>query len=255
MYHDDDDGYGHEDQETSSSPFDPFYAGGWIDEALHEVKSGKEATVYCCRGGTRVGGALVAAKVYRSRQRRGFKNDAAYREGRVITDRRARRAVERKSSFGREEAFASWIAHEYATLERLHEAGAAVPRPYTRSSTAILMDYIGDAHDPAPLLAGVALDPDEARDLFRHLMRDIELLLAHDVIHGDLSPYNILWWEGRATIIDVPQAVDPRANPSARALLARDIENVCRYVARSGVLSDPARIADSLWRRYLRAEL
>ena len=51
-------------------------------------------------------------------------------------------------------------------------------------------------------------------------------------------------------MIDFPQAVDPQVNPNARALLARDVTNVCRFFARHGVPTDPERIADLLWRRY-----
>jgi len=101
----------------------------------------------------------------------------------------------------------------------------------------------------------VSPTPDEARRLLHTLMREVELWLAHNVVHGDLSPYNILWWRGSATVIDFPQAVDPRVNANAQALLSRDIENVCRYVARHGVRADHHRIADNLWRRFLRAEL
>src|SRR5436309_2682820 len=91
--------------------------------------------------------------------------------------------------------------------------------------------------------------------LFTRIMRNVELWLAYNVVHGDLSAFNILWWEGNVTIIDVPQAVDPRVNPNARDLLARDIDNVCRYFSRSGVQADPARLAARLWTRFLHAEL
>jgi RIO kinase 1 len=80
-------------------------------------------------------------------------------------------------------------------------------------------------------------------------------MLGANVVHGDLSPYNVLWWNDRASVIDLPQAVDPRFNRSARALLERDVSNVCRYFARAGVDVNPVRIASDLWRRFLRAEL
>jgi RIO kinase 1 len=101
----------------------------------------------------------------------------------------------------------------------------------------------------------VTLRPDEARPLFERLVRNVELWLANDTVHGDLSAFNVLYWEGRATVIDFPQAVDPRFNPHARALLRRDLENLCRYFGRLGVTADGARIADTLWRRFLRADL
>ena len=239
----------------SPSSLDAFVAEGWISDVLHEVKSGKEATVYCCRAQPRAGVDLVAAKVYRSRHRRTFKNDAIYRKGRVIGDKRVRRAVERKTAFGREAQFGLWVGHEWATLSLLHAAGADVPRPVTCSSNAILMEYVGNVHDPAPLLNDVSLARDDAHNVFTRIMRNVELCLAHNVVHGDLSAFNILWWEGNVTIIDVPQAVDPRVNPNARDLLARDIDNVCRYFSRSGVRADPARLAARLWTRFLHAEL
>ena len=37
----------------------------------------------------------------------------------------------------------------------------------------------------------------------------ISILLFCDSIHGDLSAFNILYWNGAITIIDFPQAVDP----------------------------------------------
>lgn len=237
------------------STLDAFFAEGWITEILYEVKSGKEATVYCCEGDPTKGQALFAAKIYRSRQHRNFKNDAVYQQGRVINDRRMRRAFERKTQFGREVQAAAWTDHEFDTLRTLHAAGAAVPRPVASSPGALLMDFVGDEHGAAPPLHTVSPAPDEARRLFGHVMRNVELWLACDRVHGDLSAFNMLYWRGSVTVIDFPQVVDPRANPDARDLLARDIANVCRYFARHGVRADPARLADDLWRRFTRAEL
>ena len=31
-------------------------------------------------------------------------------------------------------------------------------------------------------------------------------------VHGDLSPHNILYWQGEAKLIDFPQVSDPRFN-------------------------------------------
>ncbi len=232
-----------------------FVAQGWITGIHRQVKSGKEATVYCCHGEPKSGAALVAAKVYLARQARNFKNDAVYQEGRYVADRRQRRAMERKTATGRETQSALWLDHEYRTLGLLHEVGADVPRPITSGGGVILMDYVGDLEAPAPLLAHVAPEPDEAWPLFRRVMRNVELLLACNCVHGDLSAYNMLYWEGAITIIDVPQAVDPRTNPNARDLLARDVENICRYFSRHGVRGDPGRITQQLWARFMRGEL
>ena len=119
----------------------------------------------------------------------------------------------------------------------------------------LLIEYLGTAHDPAPHLNDVEMEPHEAHELFGRVMRNVELWLAHNVVHADLSPFNILYWEGSLTIIDFPQAVDPRVNAKAHDLLARDIANVGRYFARYGVRADPARLADRLWWRFLHNNL
>ena len=84
----------------------PFVARGLVTEVLYPIKSGKEATVYCCRAGPaeEAGGArFLAAKVYRERRGRSFKNDAVYQEGRWHWARntRVRRAFRNRSAFSR----------------------------------------------------------------------------------------------------------------------------------------------------------
>lgn len=234
---------------------DTFIDDGWIDEPFELIKSGKEATVYRCASGPRLDQAFLAVKVYRSRNARRFKNDAVYQAGRVITNRRSRLAFAKKTAFGREFQAGSWTESEFQTLKLLHAAGADVPRPITRSTEALLMEYAGDAESPAPMLSGVTLEPAEAQPLFERLLQNVELWLACDRIHADLSPFNVLYWQGRLTVIDFPQAVDPRFNPNAFALLERDIEHICRYFGRYGVQADAARLASNLWRRFERSEL
>ena len=79
----------------------------------------------------------------------------------------------------------------------------------------------------------------------------MELFLACNRLHGDLSAFNILYWQGRATIIDFAQAVDPRHNPEIYPVLERDVERVYRYFARYGVVADPGAIAAGLWADYM----
>jgi len=219
------------------------------------VKSGKEATVYRCEAHPSTGLPYLAAKFYRPRRTRGFQNDAIYREGRIVRNERLNRAVKNKASFGREAEFAMWKSAEYETLRLLHGAGLDVPKPVAYTENVILMQYVGDAAMAAPPLYAAGLEPDEARMAFERLLWNIEAMLDLHRIHGDLSPYNVLWWEGRAWIIDFPQAIDPRVNRNAQDLLWRDVENVCRFFADYGVHADADGIAGRLWRRYSKARL
>lgn len=252
-----------------SEVLEPFFADGWIDEIVGVLKSGKEGTVYCCRAGVQgrdAGRELLAAKVYRPREHRTFRNDAVYQESRGLDftiageqagkpNKRLQRAFAKKTRVGRAAQYASWMAHEYDTLRLLHRAGASVPEPFAQADHALLMEYFGNDEMPAPLLHHTTLPKDEAPRLFSALLSDIALWLSWGRIHADLSPFNILYWQGKLTVIDFPQAVDPQTNPQARALLGRDIDNVARYFQRFGVRSDPDRLTADLWRRYQRLEL
>lgn len=232
---------------------DVFVEDGPLEEVIGVVKSGKEATVYACRHDD---GRLVAAKVYRDRDVRRFSNDAAYMEGRTRgMRRRDALAITMKSRAGREISFGKWVADEYETLRILHGAGAAVPEPITRSGRVIIMEFIGDEGGAAQPLASARLEPDEARRIFASLIDNIELALSVDRVHGDLSPYNVLYHAGEVRMIDFPQAVDARFNSNALQLLERDIDNICRYFARAGVESDAYRIAQAMWSRFLRSGL
>jgi RIO kinase 1 len=227
---------------------------GLISEVLGVVKSGKEATVYLCTLSADEG--LVAAKVYRSTQVRQFANAAAYGDGRMRgVHRRDAVAMTKKSKVGREMSFGRWVSEEYATLTALHAAGVAVPKPIAMSSSVIIMEYIGDEDAPATPLAAARMDHAEAERVFGVLMRNVEMMLACDRVHGDLSAYNVLYRDGDVRIIDFPQAVDARFNSNALSLLERDIENLCGHFARLGVHADGYRIARGLWARFLRSEL
>ena len=222
----------------------------FITEILLELKSGKEATAWVCAGGPASGADLLVAKIYRPIDERGFKNDAVYQEGRWGGDKRIRRAFEQKSRVGREAQFSSWLGHEYRTLTLLHEAGADVPQPIAKGERAILMEYVGDESGPAPLLKDVRLDGDDARRLFDRLLWNVETFLTCDRVHGDLSPFNILFWEGEAIVIDFPQAVEPEVNRNAYTLLERDLANLCTHFRRFGIRADPGRITADMWMRY-----
>lgn len=234
-----------------------FYDEDLITDVLHAVRSGKEASVYCCAAHPATGADYLAAKVYRPRMFRSLKNDAIYRQSRLQHDRTGRivRNVRRFDAGhkGRALQVKSWIEYEYETQRLLFEGGANVARPISHIGNAVLMEYIGAVGDPAPLLKEVRLAQHEARPLFDCILHNIGLFLACNRIHGDLSEFNILYWQGNVTIIDFAQAVDPRQNAAVFPLLLRDVERVCSYFARYGVVADARELARDLWNSQLGA--
>ena len=230
----------------------------WISDVLRKVKGGKEASVYVCRSGPVIDAPLVAAKIYRPRSLRNLKNDGQYRTGRadldesgnVIMDDGALHAMEKRTNYGEELRHQSWIAYEFQTLEILHAAGADVPRPYAMEKNAILMEYIGELGNAAPALTSVTLAREEVRPLFERVVRNIDLLLSNQRIHGDLSAYNILYWEGDITLIDFPQVVNTESNPAAWNIFLRDVTRICQYFATQGLKHDARKLATDLWTSY-----
>jgi RIO kinase 1 len=80
-------------------------------------------------------------------------------------------------------------------------------------------------------------------------------MLFLNVVHGDLSAYNLLVWNGLVTVIDLPQAVDPRKNRHAKTFLERDVERICEWGTRYGVQRPAGRIAADLWTGWEFADL
>jgi len=232
-----------------------FYEHKWITDVLRRVKGGKEASVYLCRSGPAIDAPLVAAKVYRPRSLRNLKNDGQYRTGRVDLDENGKaivkdgdlHAMEKRTNYGEELRHQSWISYEFQTLEALHQAGADVPRPYAMEKNAILMDYIGDIDSAAPTLNAVSLDREEVKPLYERVLQDVDLLLTNQRIHGDLSAYNILYWDGGISLIDFPQVVQPDSNPAAWTIFLRDVTRICQYFASQGYRRDARKLATDLW--------
>jgi RIO kinase 1 len=239
-----------------------FYDQQWISDVLHLIKGGKEASVYQCVADIQLQSDpqtnYIAAKVYRPRRFRSLKNDSLYREGRQHLDSDGRpinddgmlHAIHKRTAYGRELMHSSWIEHEFQALKTLHAAGADVPTPYASDNNAILMGYIGDANTAASILNGIHLTHNDALQLFQRTIFNIEIMLANGMVHGDLSAFNILYWEGKITLIDFPQVVQPGQNRNAYPIFQRDVERVCEYFQRQGVKSDARRLAEDMWESY-----
>jgi RIO kinase 1 len=246
-----------------ASLFD-WFDDGTLTDILYAVRGGKEANVYCCRGGPSTGGALIAAKVYRPRKFRELSNDAIHREGRGLLDRhgharkardkRMSRAVQRGTRFGKSASHTSWVMHEYNALCALHDAGGAVPTPLASNDNAVLTTFVGDDEGPAPTMNRIRVPPDRARALLDEVLRNMELMLRLGFVHGDLSAYNLLYWQDNAVLIDFPQVADVLRNPHAIGLFVRDVQRICQYFARCGAVADAEALADDLWDRVFETE-
>jgi RIO kinase 1 len=241
-----------------------FYYQDLISDVNAVVKGGKEANVYRVKAHETVGVEWLAAKVYRPRMFRQLRNDTVYREGRVAVgedgkdlnakDWRAVKAMNKGSGYGQALSHTSWLMYEYNTLRALHEAGASVPKPYAVAENALLMEYLGNEDMPARTLSEVRIAKEEVQPLFTEVMRNIDIMLQHGLVHGDLSAYNLMYWEGKIYLIDFPQVVKVKGNRHAREILTRDIVRVCEYFQNLGLKINAERLANRLWRGFGKAD-
>src|SRR3954449_8621199 len=150
-----------------TSPLDALIADGVIDEVLGRLKSGKEADISLVRRGDDV----LAAKVYKDRSTRSFKNNADYKEGRKVRNSRTQRAIEGGGRFGRDAAEQAWKSAEADALYKLSGSGVRVPEPVMFYEGVLLMDLVRDAEGrPAPRLIDVAIAQEAALGVLADLM-------------------------------------------------------------------------------------
>ncbi len=231
---------------------EPLVEDGLIDEVVRQLKSGKEATVYLVRRGERI----LCAKVYKDVEQRSFRQAVQYREGRKVRSSRLARAMEKGSKFGRDEQQAHWQNHEVNALYRLADVGVRVPKPFGCFDGVLLMEMIEDGEgNVADRLSDFEFTPEEARDFHARLVREVVRMLCAGLVHGDLSEFNILVDPDGPVIIDLPQAVDAAANNHARAMLARDVQNLANFFGQYAPSLLETNYADEIWDLYERGDL
>ncbi len=219
---------------------------GTIDDWLGVISSGKEARVHLAAKGD----GLLAVKVFKERNDRSFKNRADYHMAMMPLHTRAARAMANRSGYGKALEDGLWCQREAETLGILAAAGADVPRVVAHGCRSIVMEYFGTAESGASRLSDLRQWLPDARGCFAAVLRNLGLFLECGIVHGDLSPYNILYHDGRPVIIDFPQAVLIAASSAAEALFERDVCVICEYFRRQGVASDAGRVAHQLWSRH-----
>jgi RIO kinase 1 len=230
----------------------PLLEDGVIDEVIRPLMSGKEASVFVVR----CGDEIRCAKVYKDANKRSFKQAVTYQEGRKVRNSRRARAMEKGSKFGKKQQEELWQNAEVDALYQLANAGVRVPQAFGCFDGVLLMELVMDEEGKvAPRLNDVAMSPEQAREDHELVMRDIVRMLCAGIVHGDLSEFNVLVDDYGPVIIDLPQAVNPAANNSAKAMFERDVNNMTRYYANFAPDLLDTQYAKEIWALYEAGEL
>ncbi|MCI4365524.1 MAG: serine protein kinase RIO [Thermoplasmata archaeon] len=127
----------------------------------------------------------------------------------------------------------AWTRREHTILGRMADAKVRSPTPYGHLRNVLVMDFIGNAEGGAPRLRDAEIDDPEA--VYKDLVEQIGRMVRDaKLVHGDLSPFNTLLFEGKVVLIDVAQAVSVK-HPEASKLLSRDLDHYAKFLSRLGV--------------------
>ena len=108
-----------------------------------------------------------------------------------------------------------------------------MPKPIAVKNNVLVMEFIGKDGAQAPSLKEQSPDnPDKVYDILMTYVT--RLFQKAELVHGDLSEYNIMMWKGKPVIFDMAQAV-PTSHPMVEFFLRRDLSNLNRFFNRLDV--------------------
>jgi RIO kinase 1 len=198
-----------------------FLSCGVLDEVHGVVSAGKEARVYW--GKDREGKDL-AVKIYLTSSAEFRKGMFKYIEGdhRFTGVRHDTRSL-----------IFTWAQKEFRNLEQAFRAKVRVPKPLAVKNNVLVMEFIGKDGLSAPSLKEEK--PEDPERMYGVLLTYLQRLYRKaDLVHGDLSEYNVMVWRGKPVLFDMGQSV-PSSHPLARFLLERDLVNLNKFFSRLGV--------------------
>lgn len=198
-----------------------FMNQGVIKEIFGVIKSGKESKIY---GGLGADGERIAIKIY-------LTGSAEFKKGMItyIAGDPRFSVVKRDSR----SLIYTWAQKEYKNLLRAYESGVPVPKPLHVKKNILIMEFIGVDDEPAPTLKDEP--PKNPSTMYRKLLKCVKLLYTKaNLVHGDLSEYNIMSLKSEPVIFDMSQSVRIE-HPRADEFLLRDLNSLNRFFGKLGV--------------------
>ncbi|CAO2192246.1 unnamed protein product [Urochloa humidicola] len=197
---------------------------GTFDNINGCISTGKEANVYHA---TKTDGQELAIKVYKTSVLV-FKDRDRYVQG----DYRFRYGYCKHNP---RKMVKTWAEKEMRNLMRVRAEGIRCPKPLLLRLHVLVMEFIGKGGWAAPRLKDAALSDDKLRESYFEIITIMRTLYQKcKLVHGDLSEYNVLYFEGHLYIIDVSQSVD-LDHPSALDFLKEDCLHVSDFFKKRGV--------------------
>ena len=209
--------------------FNALVKKGLVSSLGHKIGEGKESEIFTVQNDEKKIGVI---KIHRL----GKGNFRTYKKLRDYL------AIKHHSS----SLYNSRLAaqHENNSLKKV-EGIIPVPKVWGANRHCLLMDYI----DGIELYKCKRIKKEYLQDLYENLLQIMKNMIEIGVIHGDLSPYNILVSFDSIRdkylpyIIDWPQSININ-HPNARDILSLDVKNIIEFFAKE--ISIPVQSIDKI---------
>ncbi len=193
------------DEETLRN-INKLQGDGYISNLLGPIGTGKESYVFYSRD---FHDRLVAVKIHRHNID-AFKSIPSYIR------------LRGRKSGGFIKQINDWTRFEYNFLSKAYNLGINTPEPIRCYENIIVMKFIGSENNPSKL--AVKDSNFDIEKWYELIKKFIVNMAKNGMIHGDLSPYNILNYNGEPFIIDFSQSL--KLSSSTINFLLRDINNI-----------------------------
>ncbi|KAF7708010.1 serine/threonine-protein kinase RIO3 isoform X1 [Silurus meridionalis] len=203
---------------------------GMLENINGCISTGKESVVFHADGGSFEEMSIpeeCVLKVFKTTLNE-FKNRDKY----IKDDYRFK---DRFSKLNPRKIIHLWAEKEMHNLTRMKKAGICCPQVVILKKHILVMSFIGQNQVPAPKLKDVVLSPEDMTNAYYQVVQMMHQLFREcNLVHADLSEYNMLWHDRKVWLIDVSQSVEP-THPHGLEFLFRDCRNVSTFFQKAGV--------------------
>ena len=198
-----------------------------VSKLDHIIAKGKEAEVYLADSGSSIAGDYTVLKIFRM-ETSSFDKRVEYMFGDPRFDKIRKNNIR--------EIVQTWCKKEFGNLKIAQMAEVHSPIPYYFKDNVLAIEFIGTESTPSQTLKNIEVS--DPKKVLNAIIGDIRKLYQAELVHGDISEYNILMKDGTPYLIDFGQAV-VLGHPNAEKFLERDVSNIASYFRkRYGIKSD-----------------
>jgi len=190
---------------------------GIFDELVSPLSIGKESNVFIANKK----GKKVIVKIFRM-QNADFNKMYSY----IRKDTRYQFLQNKKRHI-----ILAWAQREYKNLIKSERSKVRSPKPLGWKNHIIVEEFIGDDKAAPPLKDQYPENPEK---FFKETIKQIKRLYKNELIHGDLSSFNILNYKEKPVLIDFSQSTLIKT-PNSKDLLIRDIKNIVNFFKKLGI--------------------